>query len=251
MMPEPWKIAALVAVTFFAGLIDAIAGGGGLITFPALLAAGLPAHVALGTNKGQSVFGSGAAMIAYARKDAIDPKRARATFPLGLVGSLLGASAVVLMKPETLRPIVLVLLPLAAATLLIPRRENTGAPPKNALLLAGVLALSIGAYDGFFGPGCGTFLILGFSMLLHDSLLRATAAAKVVNFGSNLAAVFIFARHGDILWQVSLPMAAAQMSGAWVGAHIAVKGGEKTIRPVVFLVVIGLVAKLAWDTFHG
>lgn len=250
-MIEPWKLALLVIAAFVAGLVDAIAGGGGLITLPALLAANIPLHLALGTNKGQSVFGSGAAMIAYARKGALERKRSKITFPLGLVGSLLGASAVVLVPPATLRPIVLVLLPLAASTLLIPRRERAGTPPEHALVIAAALALTIGAYDGFFGPGCGTFLVIGFSMLLHDSLLRATAAAKVVNFASNLAAVAIFAWHGDILWRVSLPMAAAQMAGSWTGAHLAVRGGDRIIRPVVFLVVLGLVTKLAWDTFHG
>jgi len=248
-------IGILVAVAFAAGLIDAIAGGGGLLTLPALLTAGIPADLALGTNKGQSVFGSGAAVIAYARKGALDGDRAKLTFPLGFAGSLIGAALVVFAVPkEWLRPVVIVLLGLAAATLLIPRREQSGRTPpapRKAAAIAMALALGIGAYDGFFGPGCGTFLVIGFSVLLVEPLLAATADAKVVNFASNLAAVALFASHGSVIWRVSLPMAGAQLAGAWTGAHLAVRGGDRIIRPAVLAVVTALIAKLAYDALRG
>lgn len=245
------SIAGLVAVAFTAGLVDAIAGGGGLLTLPALLHAGLPARIALGTNKGQSTFGSSTSVIAFARKGALDRRRAVLTFPLGFIGSLCGAALVIYAVPkEWLRPIVIVLLALAAMTLLIPRKDGADRPrpsPRAATWIAASLALVIGVYDGFFGPGCGTFLVIGFSFFLAESLLSATADAKVVNFGSNLAALLLFAWHGDILWRVSLPMAAGQLAGSWTGAHLAVKGGDKLIRPVVLLIVVLLIAKLAFD----
>lgn len=246
-------LAFLVGITFFAGFVDAIAGGGGLITLPALLFAGLPPHLALATNKGQSVFGSGTAVLAYSRKGAVKGRRALLTFPLAFAGSFLGARAVLAIPPATERLVVIVLLLGAAATLLFRRKEALGQPPApaRAALYAAALAAVIGAYDGFFGPGTGTFLVVGFSVLLHEPLLGATGDAKVVNFASNLAAVATFAWRGNVLWHVSLPMAVAQLSGAWTGAHVAVKGGDRVIRPAVLLVVVALVAKLAWDLAHG
>ncbi len=237
----------LVLAAFVAGLIDAVAGGGGLLTVPAILAAGLPPHLALGTNKGQSVFGSAAALITFARRGVVDFKLARLTFPLGLVGSVLGARLVLAMSPAALRPLVLILLPCAALTLLWPRRELKGDRSRHRKLIAASLALVVGAYDGFFGPGTGTFLVIGFATLLHSPLLRATADAKVINFASNLAAVAMFSAQGKIWWSVALPMALAQMAGGFLGAHIAVRKGERMIRVVVLGIVAALVTKLAFD----
>jgi uncharacterized membrane protein YfcA len=242
-------MAALVACAFVAGLVDAIGGGGGLITVPALLTAGLPPHVALGTNKGQAIFGSGAALLTFLRRGTIDRTLARITFPLGFIGSLLGALLVLSIPSETLKPVVLVLLPVAATTLFIRRRESRGARPERARLMAALLALGIGAYDGFFGPGTGTFLVIGFAFLLHAPLLHASADAKVVNFASNLAALCTFAFHGTLLLELALPMAAAQLVGGYTGARLAIRGGERVIRAIVVVVVAGLMVKLAYDLF--
>lgn len=240
-------IVLLAGAAFAAGLIDAIAGGGGLVTVPALLAAGLPPHLALGTNKGQSVFGSIAALITFARRGALDRRLLPWTFPAGLAGSLAGAAAVLALPPTVLRPVILVMLPMAAAAVLIKRPVGDGTPTPHPILRAVGLALLLGAYDGFFGPGTGTFLIVGFVWLHHMTLVGASANAKVVNFASNLAAVAIFATRGVIIWRIALPMAGAQLVGGWVGAHLAVKGGERVIRGAVVLVVLGLVVKMALD----
>lgn len=247
MALTPLALGILIGVAFVAGLIDAVAGGGGLLTVPAILAAGLPPHFALGTNKGQSVFGSAAALVTYLRRDAVDLKLARFTFPLGALGSVCGALLVLAISPSGLRPIVIVLLPCAALTLLWPRRESTGPAPRNRLLIASALALGIGAYDGFFGPGTGTFLVIGFALFLHAPLLQATADAKIINFASNLAAVGMFASQGKILWSVALPMALAQIAGGALGAHLAVRGGAPLIRIVVLCIVVALVIKLGLD----
>jgi uncharacterized membrane protein YfcA len=243
-------LALLVAAALAAGVVDAIAGGGGLLTVPALLAAGLPPQLALGTNKGQSVFGSASALARFARAGLVDPRRAAAGFPAGLAGSLAGAAAVTAIDPARLKPIVLGLL--VAAGLFVglrrgPPRAVARVPPRLAGVTTAGLALAIGAYDGFFGPGTGTLLIVAFASLLGDPLQRASGEAKVVNFASNLAAMALFASRGLVVWQVALPMAAAQAAGGLVGAHLAVRRGDVLVRRVVVLVVLALVAKVGRD----
>lgn len=250
---EPVVIAALVAAAFFAGLVDAIAGGGGLITLPALFSAGLFDQTALGTNKGQSVWGSGAALIAFWRAGRVDRKLAVLAFPLGLLGAALGARLVMGIDKDALRPIVIGML-IGASVLLVvkkPTRDEdevqTPERARRALVIACGLALVIGFYDGFFGPGTGTFLIVGFVALCGKSMTRATADAKVVNFASNLASLATFAYAGKVRWGVALPMAAGQLVGGLVGARLAIKGGSRLIRMVVLCVSGALVIRLVWQ----
>ncbi|MGE0545558.1 MAG: TSUP family transporter [Kofleriaceae bacterium] len=242
---SPFELALLTIAALFAGTVDAVAGGGGLITLPALLAAGLPEHVALGTNKGQSVWGSGVALIAFWRGGHVDRKQALLSFPLGLIGSLIGAQVVLLISKDALRPIVIVLL-IGAAIVLVARRPAEGKRPMRRWVAA-LLAVGIACYDGFFGPGTGTFLIVGFVALCGRTLLQATADAKVVNFASNLAAVAAFAHSGHIRWEVAVPMAAGQLVGGMIGARLAIKRGAKLIRALVVAVSGALVVKLALD----
>ena len=241
-------IVLLACAALGAGMVDAIAGGGGLITLPALLAAGLPAHDALGTNKGQSVWGSGAALFTFWRAGRVDRKQATFTFPLGLVGAFAGASIVSMIDKEALKPIVIAMLIGAAVLLVIrkPTRDQDASAPRAMLAAAG-LALAIGFYDGFFGPGTGTFLIVGFVALCGKSMTRATADAKVVNFASNLASVITFGMAGIVAWNVALPMAVGQLAGGIVGARLAIQGGAGLIRMMVLAVSGALVAKLLWD----
>lgn len=246
-------VVVLLSVTaFLAGTVDAIAGGGGLITLPALLTAGLPTDVALGTNKGQSVWGSGAALFAFWRAGAVDRTQATFAFPLGLTGAFIGAQLVLLLDPAALRPIVIAMLVGAALLLVIkkPTRDVADEHPERRrryLVLAGLLALVIGGYDGFFGPGTGTFLIVGFVALCGKSMQGATADAKVVNFASNLAAVAAFASQGAVVWEVALPMAIGQLCGGLLGARLAIRGGARLIRAMVLIVSGALVLKLAAD----
>jgi uncharacterized membrane protein YfcA len=242
---------ALAGVALVAGAIDAIGGGGGLLTLPALLWAGLPPHLALGTNKGQAVFGSGAALLRYRRAGLVDTAQARWTFPLGLLGSLGGAAAVLRISPDRLRPLVLALLAGAAIVVALRRPGPQARTPREGRarhLLAAAVAVVVGAYDGFFGPGTGTFLIVAFVGLLGDGLARATAEAKVVNFASNLAALAVFAWGGTVVWHVALPMAAGPLAGGWLGAHLAVRRGDAVVRGVVIAVALALAARLAWET---
>jgi uncharacterized membrane protein YfcA len=239
----------LCAAALVAGFVDAIAGGGGLVTVPALLVAGLPPHLALGTNKGGSVFGSFAAMVRYGRGGLLDRRRAAAGFLAGLAGAFAGARLVLLVSPEVLRPVVLVLLPAAAAFVLLrPRPEGGSAPAAGERVpaVAGI-ALGVGAYDGFFGPGTGTFLILAFAGVLGMTATRASAEAKVVNFASNLASVAVFAVRGTVVWEIALPMAACQFAGGLLGAHLALRVGDRIVRAFVAVVVLALVAALLRD----
>jgi uncharacterized membrane protein YfcA len=243
-------IALLTVVAFVAGIVDAIAGGGGLLTVPALLAAGLPPHLAVATNKGQSTFGALSALTAFWRAGMIDARRAKVGFPLAVVGSLGGAWLLLLVRPEVLKPVVLVLLVGVALFVAIrrsPPRAEHRVPARWILPVAGVWSLLLGAYDGFFGPGTGTFLIVGFVALLGDSLAGASAAAKVVNFASNLAALVLLAAQGVVVWRVALPMAMAQLVGGHLGAHLTVRKGDVLVRRVVLLVVLALCLKLARD----
>ena len=232
-----------------AGAVDAIAGGGGLLTLPALLLTGLPVPLAVGTNKGQAVFGSGSALLTFWHAGRIEPRRVPALFLSGFAGSLLGAQLVTLLAPAVLRPLVLVLLVAVAAVLAL--RPALGQRPQSVegrlTLRAVLIGAGIGCYDGFFGPGTGTFLILAQVAWLGDDLIRASAHAKVVNFASNLAAMLLLHSKGLVRWEWALPMAAAQAAGSVLGARMAVRGGDQLVRKAVLTVVALLVAKLGWD----
>jgi uncharacterized membrane protein YfcA len=249
-MPSPAMVALLVAAAFVAGLVDAIAGGGGLVALPALLAAGLPPHIALGTNKGQAVFGAASSAISFWRRRMVDRDRAALGFAAGFAGSLLGAWGVLAVPLRPLRAIVIVLLLVAAAIVLArrnlePRPRTLGSIARGAALVG--IAFVIGAYDGFFGPGTGSMLVVAFALVFGDALTRASGNAKIVNLASNLAAMLLFAQRGTVVWSIALPMAAANAVGAATGAHLAVRNGDRLVRVVVLVVVAAIAVKLTID----
>jgi hypothetical protein len=253
-MTSPATVALLCGAAFLAGLVDAIAGGGGLVTLPALLAAGLPPHIALGTNKGQAVFGATASAISFWRRGMVDGDRAALGFAAGFAGSALGAWGVLAVPLGPLRVIVIVLLLLAATVVLARRnvapRARALGPAARAAALVGI-AFGLGAYDGFFGPGTGSMLVVAFAVVFGDALTRASGNAKIVNLASNLAAMLLFAHRGVVIWSIALPMAAANALGAAAGAHLAVRNGDRLVRAVVLLVVAAIVVKLAVDLSRG
>ena len=218
---------------------------------PALLAAGLPPHLALATNKGQSVFGSAAALVRFSRAGMVPLRRAGWTFPLAFIGSLGGAQLLLWVRPEVLRPLVLVLLLAAAVGVLLRPKVHGGRAPSAAVVPAAALAVGVGAYDGFFGPGTGTLLIVGLAGLLHLPLPHASAEAKAINFASNLAGALLFAVRGVVVWHTALPMAVGQLVGGWLGAHLTVRGGERVVRWVLLCVVTALVLKLSFDALRA
>jgi uncharacterized protein len=240
-------IALLALAAFAAGLVDAIAGGGGLVTVPALLAAGLPPHVALATNKGQASFGAISSFTSFWMKKGIDRNRAPLGFVCGMLGALAGARVLLLVRPEPLKPVVLVLLLVAAGLVAYPRKPKTGVARSWAMYGLAPVAFALGFYDGFFGPGTGSMLIVAFVLLFGDTLTRASGNAKVVNLASNLASLALFTWRGTVEWKIAIPMAAANALGAFVGARLAVKRGDNFVRFVVLVVVALLVIKMAYD----
>ena len=243
------QVALLCGAALCAGTVDAIAGGGGLVTLPALLAVGLPPHEALGTNKGQSVFGSFAATLRYRHAGLIDGATTKVAFPIGFLGSVAGAVLALWIPSKVLRPIVLALLVVVAVIIasgrLRPHEDK--ATTRGHLGTIAMIALALGAYDGFFGPGAGTFMLAAYVMLAHRPVTYAAANGRVLNFAANLAAMLMFARAGAVLWAISLPMAACQLLGGFLGAHLAIRRGEGLIRGVVLVVVLAVVVWLVND----
>lgn len=248
--PSPIVIVALTLVGFVAGLVDAIAGGGGVLTLPALLSAGLPAHLALGTNKGCSTFGTATATATFARKGRLELRRTLFGFLAGATGALVGARLQLMTSARVLRPVVLVLLIAVAIILTLqPRKPSDEAVARtpHSANIAGAIALFFGLYDGFFGPGTGTFLIVTQVMFLHATLSEATADAKPVNLGSNVASLVTFTLKGTVVWSIALPMAIGNVAGGALGARMAMKGGDRLVRLAVIGVSLMLCAKLTYD----
>jgi uncharacterized membrane protein YfcA len=249
MLSPAAQLALLVAAAFSAGLVDAIGGGGGLITVPALFTLGLGPHVALGTNKGQACFGAASSLATYVRKGGVDRERIALGLASGFLGSLGGALLVLWVPPGPLKPIVLVLLALAYFVMLFRERLAKPLPhvKRSRVLLAGV-GLVIGAYDGFFGPGTGTLLIVAFTHFFGDLPTRASGNAKIVNFGSNLAALIVFQSRAAIIWKIALPMSVANVLGAALGARLALRHGDRVVRGVVLFVLVAVALKVlfAW-----
>ncbi len=246
-------LAALGAGVFLAGVMDALAGGGGLITLPAYLAAGLSPALVLGTNKLASSLGTVVATIRYHRALRFSVKDFLPALAAAALGAFLGARLAVLADPQWLRPLLLAALPLASWLIWSRRdfgREDVShrRTPAQRLRRGVLVAAPIGVYDGFFGPGAGTFYALGLVRACGYDLLGATARAKALNLLSNLAALAAFVAAGRLDWRVGQPMAGLSIAGNWVGAHLGVRNGAAVIRPVVVLVCAGLFAKLLLDS---
>ena len=249
-MLEPLAYAALAGTALVAGFIDAVAGGGGLLTLPALLFAGVPPHLALGTNKAQSVCGTTLATLRYRRAGLFRLGENRALVAAVFVGAVLGAEAIQRVDGRILALIVPVLLMAVAAYTLLSRRMADS--DSHARLSDGAyrpIAGGIGFYDGFFGPGTGQFFAVSLVGLRGLGLTRATGLAKLLNLTSNLASLIAFAMGGKVLWLLGLTMAAGSMTGGWLGAHFATRHGAKIIRPLMVTASLALTGKLVWGWF--
>ncbi len=241
-------IAVLTFAGFFAGLVDSMAGGGGLISLPALLAAGINPHFALGTNKIQSCLGTTFSTSRYLGKGHIHLPTALMAAAAALIGSFLGSVAVLALSADRLAAVMPALIVIVGLITFFRKNFGTEDTFKGAtassLALAAAAGLGIGFYDGFFGPGTGTFLAFAFVFLFGFGFVRATANAKMANLASNVAAVVAFTLSGKVLWNVALPMALANIAGNWIGAGLAMKGGAKVIKPVFGMVLTGLFVKI-------
>jgi uncharacterized protein len=238
--------ALLVAAAFAAGFVDSIAGGGGLVTVPALLLAGLDPALALGTNRLQSLFGSGSATISYAAKGHVDLGKLAPTALLSLAGAACGAGLALALPTAVLASLLPFLL-VAIAIYFAVRPGLSDADSGRRLsprLFALVVVPLIGAYDGLFGPGTGSFFMLSFVTLAGFGVLKATAHTKLLNFASNVGGFLVFASFGSVLWPLGLAMGAAQFAGARLGASFAMRFGARLIRPLLVVVCLAMAARL-------
>jgi uncharacterized membrane protein YfcA len=246
----------LILAAFSAGLVDAIAGGGGLIQLPALLI-GLPQASTvevLGTNKVASVFGTTASALTYRRSVKTDAIFLATMALPALFGSVLGALSASLIPTQSMRPIIFVLL--VAVAIYTWRKPDLGSiealrhPKNKRFLISAIAGLVIGFYDGIFGPGTGSFLMLVL-IYLGFAFLSASAIAKVVNVSTNLGAIMVFGLNGAVLWQVGLVLAVANIVGGLMGARLAIRGGSTLIRKVFLFVTIALIFRVGIDTLSN
>ncbi len=243
-----WAYPVLFVTGFSAGLVDSIAGGGGIISVPVLLNFGLPPQLALGTNKFQASFGSVAASWRYLRRGLVDLRACRLGILLTLAGALLGAWAVQRIEAHVLEKVIPILL--AAIVVYLTFQPQIGLEDRPARLgpvvFYAVFGLGLGFYDGFFGPGTGSFWAIAFVLLCGHNLTRATAHTKVMNATSNLASLALFAAAGLVDLGVGLIMAGGQVAGARLGAGLVVQKGARFVRPA-FLAMAGLtILRLLW-----
>ena len=250
-----WVLAALLGAAFLAGFIDSIVGGGGLIQIPMLFSVfpGVPPALLLGTNKLASVFGTSAAAFQYLRRVEVAWNTVLPATAAALVFAFLGAWTVTQIPPDFLRRALPFIL--AAVALYTFKRKDFGAlhAPKHAgqgeRVRGAAVGGAIGFYDGFFGPGTGSFLIFVFVRFFGFDFVRASAAAKVVNVACNLAAIAWFASAGKIAVGLALTMAVANVSGALVGSRLALARGTGFVRQIFLIVVVLLILKTGYDAF--
>ena len=245
-----WMI--VCPLVFLGGLIDAVAGGGGLITLPAYLIAGLPAHLASGTNKCGNAFGTFLSTGRFLKRGDVHMPSALAGAAGALVGAWVGARLNLVMPEQMLYYIMLAVVPVMALFLLFKRdfgqEDRSGELSRGQLMAMAVgIGLVIGGYDGFFGPGAGTFLMLAFTGLCRFDLLTASGNTKVANSASNLASLVTFAIAGKVMWAVGIPAALCGIAGNYVGSGLALRGGAKVIRPMFFVVLLLLLIRLIYD----
>lgn len=243
------KLPLFFATGLVAGIVDSMAGGGGLITLPVFLGTGMPPQTALGTNKLQATFGSGSAMLHFAHAGTVDLRECVAGIAWTALGAALGSLAVQTLDPAFLRrAIPLLLIAIALSMFLSPQlgqadvRRRMGSAPFYLLF-----GLALGFYDGFFGPGAGTFWAMAFVLLLGFNLTRATAYTKVMNFTSNLVSLIFFLRGGSVSFPEGIVMGVGQFLGARIGSRMVIVRGSRFIRPVFIAVVLALTGKLLWQ----
>ena len=249
------KMAVMVVIGVFLGsFMDAIAGGGGIITVPTYLLAGLPAHLALGTNKLSSSIGTSVSTARYVKNGCVDWKLGIPAIALALIGAHFGTRLQLLVPEIYLQYLLLVVLPVVAFITLRQRqlREEKGLiDPKKQMAIVLTAALAVGTYDGFYGPGTGTFLLLIFCNLGKMDVRTASGNMKLVNLSSNIGALATSIAAGQVFFLLGLIGAAASITGHYLGAGLTIKNGSKIVRPVILIVLVLLTAKIVYSIVTG
>lgn len=242
----------VVVAGFVASFVDASAGGGGMISLPALLLAGISPLNALGTNKLAAVMGAFTSFVTFVRSGKMDISLMKKLFPLSFVGSAVGVLTVQQIPSEFLRPLIIVLLIAVVLYTILKKDWDKEAKPKQftgkVLILSMLAAFVMGFYDGFFGPGTGSILLFIFLMLGYD-FIGSTANTKALNFGSNLAAAIFFALSGMVDYQLGIFMGISMIAGAYCGAKFALTKGVAYVRPMFIVVTTLLIGKQLLDLF--
>jgi hypothetical protein len=248
---SPALLPLLFLTGLFAGFVDSIAGGGGLITLPVLLNTGLAPEIALGTNKLQATFGSGSAAWHFGKAGLVDARDYKLGILFTAIGALLGTWLVQQLDPALLKRLIpFLLLGIAFWSLLQPKLgAEDGQPPMDLKLFHLSFGLLLGFYDGFMGPGTGTFWAMAYMVCAGFNMTRATAHTKVMNFTSNLVSLALFAGANKVLYPAGLAMGLGQMLGARMGARVVIKKGVKFIRPVFIGAALALTIKLLYNQF--
>ena len=242
-------LALLFSVATFAGFIDAIAGGGGLLTIPALLATGMPPAIALGTNKLQACGGSFSASLYFVRKKAVNLREILLLIALTFLGAAIGSILVQRIDVQSLKVFLpFLVLAIGLYFLFAPSIGDDNKKQRISYPLFAVLVgATIGFYDGVFGAAAGSFYTLSFVLLLGFNLTKAVAHAKVLNFTSNLASLIFFLLGGAVIWQVGIVMMIGQFIGGTLGARMVVTKGKRLIRPMLVTISFLMVAKMLYD----
>ena len=248
---ELQRILFLCIAGFLAAFVDSIAGGGGLISLPALIAAGVPPHLALGTNKFASTCASLTSTLKFAHSGKILFRLVRWQIPCTALGAALGVRTV-LRLDEAFLNLLIVFLVFGVALYTVLKKDFgktdrfSGLTATN-LAIGMTFAFVLGFYDGFFGPGTGSFLIFLFIRVFGFDFAAAAGNGKILNFTSNVVSLALFALGGKIVYMAGLPMAVFMVAGAWVGTHVAVRNGARVIRPIFVTIALALMGKLVWQ----
>lgn len=236
-------------LVFLAGFVDSIAGGGGLISFPAYMLAGVPVHVILGTSKLSSFPGAIVAAIRFAKNKYINWKLAIPCALAAMAGAFLGANIALRADEKLIKSLMLVVLPVVAFYVLRNKElgedtEKDGLPWKKTLLMGMAASLLIGAYDGFYGPGTGTFLILIFSGMIKLNMKEAAGVSKFINLSADISALGTFFMEGKVNYMLGITAALFCIAGSYLGSGLVVNNGQKIVRPVVIVVLALLFLKI-------
>lgn len=248
-------ITVCVIASFIAGVVDSIAGGGGLIALPAMLLTGVPPHIALGTGKFASTMGTSLALFNFARNNLVMWRIALIGVVFSLLGAYCGSLMALLISSEYLAKILVALLPVGMLITLMPKKEKEQSGPAELVngakfwVFVPLVSFAVGGYDGFFGPGAGSFFILAFHWVLRMGLIEASATAKVFNLASNFGALVAFLWNGKVWFALGIPMALASMAGNWVGSKMAIKAGPAMVRKFLTVSMLMLLATLVYRYF--
>jgi len=252
-----WQISQLFIICpliFIGGVVDAIGGGGGLITLPAYLIAGFPVHYAIATNKLSSPIGAGMAFIKFLLNGYIPLKLSACGVIFALIGSSLGAETALLVSDHAFKILMLIILPLTAIYVFKSQnllKEERDAQPitSRTFIICSLVALSMGFYDGFYGPGAGTFMLLLISGAAKLSVQKANGVMKAINLATNIAALAVYLVNGKVIFSVGIIAGLFSIAGNYIGARFFEKGGSKAVRPVILVVLSLFFIRVIYDLF--